>query len=290
MALFKRRGREAEDEYDEDELAAQQADEAELDADGGFADESTAVDSVVDPADGLPDDGDPAELDEPAPSPLSERPDGPFDLGELPDDDETERLDLGGIQLAVPPGIEVRLDLDQQQQVVAATLVAGEELVQIGVFAAPRTEGIWDEVRAEIQESIVATGGAITLVEGPFGTELNARIPTDTPGVFAPARFVGINGPRWFMRALFSGPLTAEGKEEPLLALALRGVVVVRGADAMAPRDGLPLRLPNDAALSAEAAMALAAAESEEAQSEAAPAERALYEMPERGPEITEIH
>ena len=274
MALFRRRDREAEDEeYDEAELAAQRADEAELDAEG-FVDDDKADDNDV---------PDVEADDEPAPSPLSERPSGPYDAGELDDDDVTERLDLGGIQLAVPPGIEVRLDLDQQQQVVAATLVSGEELMQLGVFAAPRTEGIWDEVRTEIQESIVATGGAITIAEGPFGTELNARIPTDTPGVFAPARFVGINGPRWFMRALFSGPLTAEGKEDPLLATALRGVVVVRGSDAMAPRDGLPLRLPKDAALSAEAAMAQAAEVDD-----AAEPERPTLQVPERGPEITE--
>jgi hypothetical protein len=178
-------------------------------------------------------------------------------------------------------------------------MVHDEEIMQLGAFAAPRTEPIWDEIRAEIAESVTSGGGSLREVEGPFGIELLARVPTDQPGVFAPARFLGINGPRWFLRALVSGPKSAEGLDDPVLFEALRAVVVVRGADAMAPRDGLPLRLPKEAQANAEAAIAAAAAqvegppggviEADATQFDAPEAQRQIFAIPERGPEITEI-
>ena len=64
--------------------------------------------------------------------------------------------------------------------------------------------------------------------------------------VFAPARFVGVDGPRWFLRAVFSGRAAIEDEAaEPLLEV-VRGTVVVRGDAAMAPREMLVLKLPEE--------------------------------------------
>jgi len=226
------------------------------------------------------------------------RPQGPWDAADLPAEDAADRVDLGALRVQVPEGVELRVDLDPQGAVTAATLVRGEEVMQLGVFAAPRTEPIWDEVRDEIAQSLRSTGGAASEVAGAYGTELHARIPTEQPGVFAPARFVGVNGPRWFLRALVSGPRAAAGEDDPALAAALRGVVVVRGPDAMPPREALPLRLPKEAQASAEQALAEQAT-AEQATAEQATAAQAAGEAaartpglglppPERGPEITE--
>ena len=65
------------------------------------------------------------------------------------------------------------------------------------------------------------------------------------------------------------------------LEQALRGVVVVRGTEAMAVRDPLPLHLPQEIAEQA-------AASAERAQ-DAEPEPAADLVMPERGPEITEV-
>lgn len=222
--------------------------------------------------------------EEPAPV-APGRPRGPWDQADAPDDG-MQRLDLGGLLVPVPPETEVRVEMSPQGQVVAATLVRGASAMQISAFAAPRTDGIWDEVREEIATSLRDGGGRAQEGEGPFGAELGAAVPTDVPDqgrTLMPARFLGIDGPRWFVRALLTGPAATEPGADADLLDALRGVVVVRGSDPMAVRDALPLALPKDVAEAAAKAQ-------EDAAADAAPeGEKQLPAMPERGPEITEL-
>jgi len=220
------------------------------------------------------------------PRAVAPRPRGPWDSADLPADDVRDRVDLGALRVSVGEDVELRVDLDPSGGVVAATLVHGAEVMQLGVFAAPRTEPIWAEVRTEIADSLRegGSGGSATEAQGEWGVELHARIPTDQPGVFAAARLVGIDGPRWFLRALVSGPLAAAGEEDPVLTAALREVVVVRGGDAMPPRDALPLRLPKEAQVSAEEAIAQQEQQAQQAQQ----AQQTLPPLADRGPETTE--
>ena len=195
---------------------------------------------------------------------------GPYDEADAPED-ELERLDLGALLIPVIGGVEVRVDVGPDQQVVAATLSYSGSEAQIGVFAAPRTAGIWADVRKEIRASITGQGGTAQEAKGRFGTELTGRIPVQ--GGFQGVRFVGVDGPRWFLRALMAGPAATDPGAAKGLEAVLRDVVVVRGGEAMAVRDPLPLRLPRDVT---------------EAAAAAAEEEAANLEMPERGPEITE--
>lgn len=198
---------------------------------------------------------------------------GPFDA--TAPDDGLPRVDLGGMHVPVLEGLELRVEVDESGQVVAATLVDGANLMQLGAFAAPKTSGIWPDVRQEIADSIRSGGGNVETAEGPYGPELRTTVPTEVPGQLAPARFVGIDGPRWFLRALFSGPAGKDPDASPLLDSALRAVVVIRGGDAMPIRDPLPLRLPEQAVAAAQAG------EDDEQQQGIDPFER--------GPEITEV-
>ena len=208
------------------------------------------------------------------------RPEGPWDVDDAPDDDTVQRLDLGGLRVPVPPGIEVRVDVNAEGEVVAATLVHQGSSMQVNVFAAPKRSGIWDEVRAEIATSLTDAGGQAKDVDGPHGPELFAAVPVQGGGA-APARFIGVDGPRWFVRALLTGPAAQDRSVAAPLEQALRSVVVVRGSEAMAVRDPLPLHLPREVAEQAAAA----ASAGQGAQVEQAPD----LTMPERGPEITEV-
>ncbi len=200
--------------------------------------------------------------------------DGPWDLPDAPDIDPP-RIDLGALHVPVFPDTDVRLEVSPEGSVVAATLVNAESALQLNVFAAPRSEGIWDEVRTEIREALASSGGQAQEAEGSYGAELRAMVPTEVPGqgvVLAAARFVGVDGPRWFLRGLLTGPAaTDDAAAAPLLA-AMKQVAVHRGTDPMAVRDPLTLVLPADAAQ--------AVAEDQE--------EAAGLELPQRGPEITE--
>ena len=175
---------------------------------------------------------------------------GPYDVSEV--GDSAGRLDLGGLRVVGLPGMELRLEVEEaSQNVVAVTAVLGDSAVQLQAFAAPRTTGIWDAIRAEIAESIVAQGGTADEQRGVLGTELRTRMPSAGPDgrtVYAPARFVGVDGPRWFLRAVFSGRAAIDDAAAAPLVDMVRATVVVRGDAAMAPRELLPLRLPEEVA------------------------------------------
>lgn len=240
--------------------------------------EPAEVDETVDSADATDED----ETDDqvgaaPAPAaPGYDRSSGPYDVSEVPDDGLV-RLDLGGLRVPGIEGMELRLDLDEGgENVMAATMVSDESAVQLMAFAAPRTEGIWDEVRDEIRVSLAAQG-PVEEAMGVFGRELLATLPVAGPqgqSGIQPVRFVGIDGPRWFLRGLFSGPAARNAAAAEHLEAIVRATVVVRGSDPMAPGDLLALRLPDvDQAEPAEV--------DEQGRPRLAP--------PERGPEITEI-
>jgi hypothetical protein len=99
-------------------------------------------------------------------------------------------------------------------------------------------------------------------------------------------RFVGIDGPRWFLRAVFLGRAALEPDPADALHLLVRETIVVRGASAMAPRDPLPLTLPAQPVSPEE--------QDEDADVQEADMdeeERRFTDLDpfERGPEITEI-
>jgi Protein of unknown function (DUF3710) len=182
---------------------------------------------------------------------------GPWDEADAPDDG-VPRIDLGSLRLPAVPGMELRVDVNAQQKVIGATLRAGESLLQVSAFAAPRATGIWDDVRADLARSASGQGGSLREVDGPFGTELAGHVlatPAAQPGqagaptpVRRPARFLGVDGPRWFLRGMISGPAAAGPDAAAPLEEAFRRIVVVRGSEPMPVREQLPLTLPPQAA------------------------------------------
>ena len=182
---------------------------------------------------------------------------GPYDEADRPDDG-LARIDLGSVLLPALPGMDLRVELSPQQKVIGATLRAGNSLLQVSAFAAPRAGGIWDDVRAELAISASGQGGSLREVEGPFGAELAGTIlapPPPQPGATAPpppvrraARFLGVDGPRWFLRGLITGPAAEDPEAARPLETAFRGIVVARGTEPMPVREQLPLRLPAQAA------------------------------------------
>lgn len=257
--MFRRRKERREEEFDDD---------FEDDFEDDVQDEYDDIDDDFDDLDEGSDDGAAAPR-----ASSDEAETGPYDA--VAPDDGLPRVDLGGMQVPVLEGLELRVEVDDSGQVVAATLVDGDNLMQLGAFAAPKTTGIWADVRQEIADSIRSGGGNVDEVDGPYGLELRTAVPTDVPGQLAPARFVGIDGPRWFLRALFSGPAGTDPDASAQLNSVLNAVVIVRGSDAMPIRDPLPLRLPDEAVAAAQA--------------EADGQERPGIDPFERGPEITEV-
>jgi len=190
-----------------------------------------------------------AAADEPAEAVTA----GPYDISEAPAD--LELLDLGSLKIPVVDGVEIRVQAGPDGTIQQVILVYEDSALQLSAFAAPRSSGIWDEARADIRSSLSKDGVAVDEEPGEYGPELRARVRT--PDGLNDLRFVGINGPRWMIRAIYQGPAavdppTAAGP----LAECLRNVVVDRGKEAMPALEALPLRLPKEVAEQAELAAA----------------------------------
>jgi hypothetical protein len=228
---------------------------------------------------------------------------GPWDAeGEFP---QLERIDFGAIQVPIGPGIEVQVNLEATEhdaegnpvggRMVAVTIVTGESGLQVQAFAAPKRSGIWEDVRKETAAEIEQAGGQTQPGEGPFGPELLAMVPVQIPEevlnseeipqeirdqgfAWQPVRFIGVDGPRWFLRGVVSGAAIEDEEQFQVLEDVFSNIVVVRGDQPMPPRELLELTLP------AEAQEALA----EQQQAEGEDEDEGFNPF-ERGPEITEV-
>jgi hypothetical protein len=222
-------------------------------ADAGANDEFT---ESAQPEVGGPDDG-AIDLDELDAGEWREL--GPYDIGEVDadaleePDPEQPRIDLGSMVLTGVDGMELRLQVDENsQQIVSAMMIQGDSAIEVGAFAAPRSGGLWAEVRDELVQSAVNAGGSANLVPGPFGVELRRVLPVETPDGeqgYQPSRMWVAEGPRWMLRGILYGQAALEdGIETPVAEIleAFRQIVVRRGDQAMAPGDLLPLSLPEN--------------------------------------------
>ncbi len=257
------------------------------DVDPAAADPADPVDDPADPVDpadladpadasGVPGAGSPVSLgDAVATGPL------PRDVSEA--DPAADFLDLGAIRLPtaddVLEGIEIQLQADPETEAVMSLLLVDgpEKALELRAFAAPRHEGLWDEVRDEIATEAGGAGGLTQAVAGRWGDELLIQVAVTLPDgqeAVQVTRFVGIDGPRWFLRGAFLGRAAIEPDTATRLDAILAGVTVVRGNEAMAPRDPLRFVIPGQPAGAADL-----------------PADggRPPLEPFERGPEITEV-
>ena len=234
--------REGDELTDDDELDAQDTDTEAADRADDDADVDDAETDAADSDDDL--DEEEALLEKSAPFDRSEK--GPFDISE--EYPEHDRLDLGALKVPVVDGMQVRLDTDDDsQRVLAVTLIHDGGGIQLQAFATPRSEGLWNTVRGQLAESVTKQGGESTELHTSLGKELAIEVPAKTesgrPGKRA-MRFAGIDGPRWFVRAVFSGKAVTDDEVRAELSALFRGVVVDRGEEAMAPRELIALTAP----------------------------------------------
>lgn len=175
---------------------------------------------------------------------------GPYDIADAPEDD-VARLDLGALQIPTDAALEVRLEMTESGGLSGISLVKDGSLMQLGVFAAPRIGGIWDDVRGDIAAEITKNAGTANEEDGEFGTELNSVV-LDKNGA-QESRFIGVDGPRWFLRALIAGPAADDAEAAEVFRAVLRNVVVSRGTEPKPVREPLTLTLPADIAAAAQA-------------------------------------
>lgn len=217
---------------------AQQAAEVEIDVeqvDGGDVDVA------------IPDEAEPdvEVFDDSKSAPADRADEGPFDETEA--NPVRPYVDLGGVKIVPREGLHLRLEVEEgSKRVVAVGLDFAKSTLQVQPFAAPRSAGLWNEIRGQISEQIQRQGGVTSEVDGPFGPEVRAEIPVmgGDAGTTRLARFIGVDGPRWFLRGVIAGDATVDDEAAEKIEELFRSVVVVRGTNPMAPRDLIPLSMP----------------------------------------------
>lgn len=192
-----------------------------------------------------------SDLDEAVPddaksAPIDRSTNGPLDEAEA--NAVRPYVDLGGVKILPRPELQLRLEVEEgTKRVVAVGLDYAGSSLQVQPFAAPRSSGLWREIREQIIDQIHKQGGETRVTEGPFGPEVLAKIPVTTPGEQGTtrlARFVGVDGPRWFLRGVIAGEGAVNAEAAAKIEDLFRSIVVVRGTTPMPPRDLIPLHMP----------------------------------------------
>lgn len=178
---------------------------------------------------------------------------GPFD--EIEVSGVRPYVDLGSLKLVPREGLNLRLEVEEgTARVVAAALDFRGSTLQVQPFAASRHAGLWGEIRGQLAEQVAKQGGHVVEVIGVLGPELSCRVPVATPSGpgFQDVRFIGVDGPRWFLRGVIAGPAAIDPAQGAPMVELFRSIVVVRGQLPLPPRELLPLRVPVQASGSAQ--------------------------------------
>ncbi|MFC5501741.1 DUF3710 domain-containing protein [Lysinimonas soli] len=189
---------------------------------------------------------DSAQDEQPKSAPADREINGPFDESEA--NHVRPYVDLGGVKVLPRPDLALRLEVEEgSKRVVAVALDYAGSTLQVQPFAAPRNSGLWHEIRGQIVEQIARQGGTTSTSDGQFGPEIRAEIPAppgSEPAGTRIARFIGVDGPRWFLRGVISGQALADPEAAAKVEELFRSIVVVRGNTPMPPRDLIPLQVP----------------------------------------------
>lgn len=166
---------------------------------------------------------------------------GPWDINDEDAPDYDEYLNMGAIYLPFLFGIELRLKASNADgHIISTTVTYKNSSLELELFAAPKSMGLWDDIRAEFLENRVKAKE----LDGVFGKEI--MLPVNVKSGEVMSRIVGVDGPRWMLRAIFTGPAAtdADSEEKKALDKFFADIVVDRGSEPLAPRDRVFLSKP----------------------------------------------
>ncbi len=147
-------------------------------------------------------------------------------------------MDFGAVKVPVPAEGTVVVESSSAGRIQAVHVSVPEGRLSVSALAAPRTGGLWPDLADEVLASLREGGARVRSFTGQWGRELHAT----TEG--ATSLFVGVDGPRWMLYGVATGPTRDAVALDARLRRMLRGTVVVRGRAPYPVRTVLPLVTP----------------------------------------------
>ncbi|MGZ8801801.1 MAG: DUF3710 domain-containing protein [Mycobacterium sp.] len=183
---------------------------------------------------------------------------GPFDIDDFDDPSvaAVARLDLGSVLIPMPDAGQVQVELSNTGVPSAIWVVTANGRFTIAAYAAPKSAGLWREVASELAETLRKDVPKVSIEDGPWGREV-VGVGAESAGA---VRFIGVDGYRWMIRCVVSGPHDRIGALAEQAREALADTVVRRGDTPMPVRTPLPIQLPEPMAAQLQAATEQAAA------------------------------
>ena len=154
---------------------------------------------------------------------------GPRNYGDV--DTSEGYVDMGAILFPARPGMQLRTQVaDDGTTVLQILVVLGNSGIQMSVAAAPRSGGVWDELRDEIRSGFEKQDMPMQM---PDGRSATSRM-----------RILGREGDRWFARIDIIGPAAADADAGLEIEKVIDRIVVRRDEHPRTRLELLPVRLP----------------------------------------------
>jgi hypothetical protein len=153
-------------------------------------------------------------------------------------------LSFGSILMPTIEGVSVRAEVDEATNaIVAVSFEHQGSVLQVSVFSAAKSEELWPEIYQQLLETVISSGGSAVETVGGLGKQLDAVLLTN--GVKREVRFIGFDGPRWFLRGAISGLALTDANAALNMEDIFRSLVIDRGNSPLPPREPLPLKVPD---------------------------------------------
>lgn len=174
--------------------------------------------------------------------PIWHRP-GPRDVSEV--DTSVGYLDFGCIRVPAIEGMQISaIGNVQEGKASGLRLVVGTSLLEIEVFAAPRSGGVWEEMRAALADLARSMRASVEPRNTRYGVEQFLGIPVDLPDGGKGRTYVreiGHEGSRWVTRIKLLGQAAVDPKVGSQFEGLIDRLVIVRGPEPRARLELLPV-------------------------------------------------
>jgi len=136
---------------------------------------------------------------------------------------------------------------DDGTTVLQILVVLGNSGIQMSVAAAPRSGGVWEELREEIRRGFEEQGAKVADYPTRYGNELLVDMPMQMPdgrSATSRMRIIGREGDRWFARIDILGPAAATAEAGTDIEKVIDRIVVRRDDYPRTRLELLPVHLP----------------------------------------------